>query len=67
LRTINFEKKYFKKKSEKFFFEKFRFLDFLGKAYFGPPGGKVNIMADSNLLATYLKIGVDKFCIKNNI
>jgi hypothetical protein len=40
-------------------------LDFSGKAYFGLPGGKVNILADGNFKATFLKIGVDyEFDIK---
>jgi hypothetical protein len=48
--------------------KKIRFFDFLGKAYFGPQAGKVNIMVDGDFLAAHLKIDVDyEFKIKNNI
>jgi hypothetical protein len=29
------------------------------RLWIGPPGGRVNIMADEDLLATSLKMGVD--------
>jgi hypothetical protein len=54
----NFEKKY-SKKVKKSNLKKNRVLDFSVKTGFGPPGGRVNIMADGNFLASYLKIGVD--------
>jgi hypothetical protein len=34
------------------------FWTFREKPTLDPPGGRVNIMVDGNLLATYLKIGL---------
>jgi hypothetical protein len=57
-----------KKKGKKIILKNFRFLDFSGKTDFGPPDGRVNIMADDNFLATNLKMSLDyEFDIKNNI
>jgi hypothetical protein len=61
-------KKNILKKCKKNDFEKMSIFGLFGKTDFGPPGGRVNIMADGNFLATYLKIGLDyEFNIKNNI
>jgi hypothetical protein len=44
------------------------FWTFRGKSTLDPPGGRVNIMADTNFFANYFKIGVDyEFDITNNI
>jgi hypothetical protein len=40
-------------------FEKMSIFGLRGKPTLEPPGGRVNIMADCNFLATYLKKGVD--------
>jgi hypothetical protein len=57
---IIFEKKYFKKVQNNYF-EKNTIFGLFGenRLWIGPPGGRVNIMADGNFLATYLKMGVD--------
>jgi hypothetical protein len=53
---------------QKLLWKNFDFLTFREKLTLDPSGGRVNIMADGNFLATYLKIGVDyEFDIKNNI
>jgi hypothetical protein len=60
----NFEKKYLKK-VQKNNFEKNAIFGLFGE---NRQGGRVNIMADSNLLDTCLKKGLDyEFDIKNNI
>jgi hypothetical protein len=48
--------------------KKIYFRTFRGKPTLYPLGEKVNIMADSNFVATFQKIGVyDEFDIKYNI
>jgi hypothetical protein len=56
---ITFKKKNIPKKCKKKFKKNVDFWTFRGKPTLYPPGGRVNIMADANFLATYLKIGVD--------